>query len=124
MTRLAALACFCTIVITSCTQGSEPLDDGAPQKSTAASKLQRVVNDRIKTCLQTGATEQNCACRAAAASEIMRFEDFQEETRHLKSGDQRAMDDFQRRMFAENRNTMIRLSEALSKCPEMRIELE
>ena len=122
--RWKLVAISASLLATACSDnGAEP---GSLQASSDAARtvLERTIATRVANCIKNGSTRPNCECRANAAARILPFEDFAEETRLLQSSDQAGLDAFQRRMFAEQRDTMFRLSQALEACPAMVIEAE
>ncbi|MEM9572633.1 MAG: hypothetical protein AAF996_14295 [Pseudomonadota bacterium] len=117
------IACVCLFVAACSDRGTDTTESDTFGKSDQA-ELDRQISLRINDCIEKGATELNCECRANTTAQHLSLEDFAEETRLLLSNDGMGLDEFQRRMFADHRDTMFALGEALAACPLMRIQLE
>jgi hypothetical protein len=82
------------------------------------------IDARIKRCVEQGGAIEACRCSAETAAEILDEDDFTEETWYLHSENLSGLRDFQNRMFAEQRDRMFQLGEALGDCPASLMRLE
>lgn len=123
MKRLAVVSA-CVLVIVGCSDRTSQPNSDSGSNQPAPSALEQTIAARVADCIAKGATRANCDCRAETSARYLSFDDFAEETRLLRSGDRSALDRFQRRMFAEQKNKMFQLGQALADCPMMRIETE
>lgn len=82
------------------------------------------IETRVKKCMEQGASAENCRCRAETSARLLEESDFNEETWHLETENQRGLRDFQNRMLAEQPDRMFELGQALGNCPASMMRLE
>lgn len=94
--------------------------------------VETAIEARTKACIENGGSLDNCVCRAQTAANIMGKKEFLEETVYIEllatstpplASDQ-ALQSFRNRLLDEQPNMMMRLGQALSECPSVRMELE
>ena len=82
-----------------------------------ASLISGAVDTLISACLERGLSRESCECSATTSAKILKENDFLTHSELQLNGDPSAVDDFLRRKYAEDQQTMMELGTALSACP-------
>jgi len=92
---------------------SDAVDTAAPQ----ATEVDKTVDLLISACLEKNLSEESCTCSAKTSARILGKKDFLTHSRLQLNSDQPGIDEFLRRKYAEDQDTMYKLGEALAECP-------
>ena len=86
--------------------------------------IEEAVEALISACLNRGLSKESCECSANASAGILKENDFLEHSELQLRGEPSAIDEFLRRKYAEDSQTMTNLGAALSECPGSVIPVE
>lgn len=112
------LLLFCSLLILgACGVQKSAATDRTQVAGPSASLVAQAIESRVATCIANGLSEASCKCSAVTSSQIFDDEDFLTESELKRRGDRSAMDEFLRRKYAEDPETMFELGKALQDCP-------
>lgn len=107
-----------TILALSACAGDEAVaPDIADPPVSNATEVDAAVEALVSVCLANGLSRESCTCSAQASAKVLDERDFLTHSELQLRRDQAGIDEFLRRKYAEDPNTMHKLGQALTQCP-------
>ncbi|MCR9194690.1 MAG: hypothetical protein NXH88_08160 [Hyphomonas sp.] len=116
MTKRAILLAL-LLGLSACTNDDSTSSDADNSVASQATEVDKAVDTLISVCQENGLSEESCTCSAKTSARILGEKDFLRHSELQLNRDQSGIDEFLRRKYAEDQDTMFRLGEALASCP-------